>query len=74
MSFETLAAAKPVVATGAASSVLTQSATLNGTVDPNGSDTTYYFEYGTTTAYGRRTATEDAGSSTSAASSAGSSV
>ncbi len=65
VSFATLAAAKPVVATGAASSVLTQSATLNGTVDPNGSDTLYYFEYGTTMAYGRRTPTEDAGSSTS---------
>ena len=66
VSFATLAAAPPAVTTGTASNLLTTTATLNGTVDPNGSDTTYYFEYGTTMAYGKRTPTEDAGSSTTA--------
>jgi multidrug resistance efflux pump len=67
VSFATLVAARPSVTTGSASSELTQTATLSGTVDPNGSDTTYYFEYGTTMAYGKRTAAEDAGSATDAA-------
>ena len=58
-SFTTLAVAKPTVTTGTASSVLTQTATLNGTVNPNGSDTTYYFEYGTTSAYGSRTSSPE---------------
>jgi multidrug efflux pump subunit AcrA (membrane-fusion protein) len=66
VSFATLAAARPAVTTGTASNLLTETATLNGTIDPNGSDTTYYFEYGTTMAYGKRTPTEDAGSSTTA--------
>lgn len=30
------------------------SATLNGTINPEGSTTTYQFEYGTTTAYGTK--------------------
>ena len=38
----------PTVATGSASTVSAGSATLNGTVNPNGASTTYYFEYGTT--------------------------
>jgi hypothetical protein len=42
----------PAVTTAAATSVTETSATLNGTVDPNGSPTTYHFEYGTTAAYG----------------------
>ncbi|HSR94068.1 MAG TPA: PKD domain-containing protein [Solirubrobacterales bacterium] len=42
----------PVVSTGDASGVDTAAATLNGSVDPGGRDTTYRFEYGTTTAYG----------------------
>ena len=36
-------------------------ATLNGTVDPNGRATTWYFEYGTSTSYGTKTAVKDAG-------------
>ncbi len=32
--------------------VASSSATLQATVDPNGGDTHYYFQYGTTTAYG----------------------
>ncbi len=41
--------ASPTVTTGNATSVTTNSATLNGTVNPNGTSTTYQFEYGTTT-------------------------
>jgi hypothetical protein len=59
--------AAPAAVTGAATSVTTTSATLNGTVDPNGRATTWYFEYGTSTSYGTRTAAKDAGSGGSAA-------
>ncbi|MCP4352756.1 MAG: hypothetical protein GY795_45460 [Desulfobacterales bacterium] len=38
------------------------SATLNGAINPNGLPTIYYFEYGTTTAYGLTTPKADAGS------------
>jgi hypothetical protein len=55
----------PVAATGGASSIGPTNATLNGTVDPNGRDTTYYFEYGTTSSYGTKTSSKGAGSSTS---------
>ena len=66
VSFETITAARPTVTTGSASSVLTTSATLNGTVNPNGSDTHYRFEYGTTSSYGSSTPSQDAGSASSA--------
>lgn len=36
-------------------------ATLNGSVNPNGIEATYHFEYGTTTAYGLTTYPGDAG-------------
>jgi hypothetical protein len=42
----------PVAVTDPATNIGATSATLNGTVNPNGSATTYLFEYGTTTAYG----------------------
>ncbi len=42
----------PVAQTLAVSEVTPTKATLNGTVNPEGSATKYYFEYGTTTAYG----------------------
>jgi hypothetical protein len=42
----------PSVTTSAASAVITTTATLNGTVNPNGASTTAQFEYGLTTAYG----------------------
>lgn len=35
--------------------MLVQSARISATVDPNGSATTYYFQYGTSTAYGQTT-------------------
>jgi phosphodiesterase/alkaline phosphatase D-like protein len=56
----------PVAVTGAASDVTVSSATLSGTVDPNGRSTTWYFEYGTSTAYGSKTPARSAGSGTAA--------
>ena len=56
----------PDVTTGVASSITASAATLNGTVDPNSRDTTFYFEYGTSTSYGTKTATKSAGSATTA--------
>jgi hypothetical protein len=38
--------------------------TLKAALSPNGSDTTYVFDYGTTTAYGSTTPSQDAGSGT----------
>ena len=60
--FTTLAV--PGVVTGSASSVSVNSATLNGTVDPNGRATTWWFEYGTSTSYGSKTAAKNAGNGT----------
>ena len=57
--------AAPQVVTGSASSVTSSSATLNGTVNPSGRATTWFFDYGTTTGYGNKTSTKDAGSGTS---------
>jgi hypothetical protein len=45
-----------VVTTTAATNVTSSSATLNGTVNPNGLTTAIHFEYGTTTNYGSTTA------------------
>jgi hypothetical protein len=59
-----VAAARPAVTTGAASSVAQQTATVNGTVDPNGGATTYYFQYGTTRVYGGTTPEAGAGAGT----------
>lgn len=42
----------PATTTDAPTSVTAYEATLNGSVNPNGWDTTYQFEYGTTEAYG----------------------
>jgi hypothetical protein len=46
------AAEKPVVTTGAASNIEPTTVVLNGTVTPKGANTTYYFQYGTTSLYG----------------------
>ena len=54
----------PAATTGAASGVTRSAATLNGTADPNGTSTTWYFDYGTTTAYGLQSAGGDAGPGT----------
>jgi hypothetical protein len=55
------------VTTGPASDVTQTSATLTGTVNPNGSATTFFFQYGTSSAYYRRsiTAYQSGGSDTS---------
>jgi hypothetical protein len=58
------AASAPAIATGRAQSVSYASATLTGTVNPHGEDTTYFFQYGPTRAYGSQTALADAGSGT----------
>jgi len=50
--FTTLSIPAPAVATGASEGVGVGSATLTGTVDPHGWDTTYLFQYGTSTTYG----------------------
>lgn len=50
--------ATPTITTGSASSIGETTATLNGVVNPNTHSTTYYFEYGLTTAYGSTTATQ----------------
>jgi hypothetical protein len=57
----------PVAAasTSGATNVTDTSATLNGTVNPNGSSTTVYFQYGTTTAYGSQTPNQTFTGSTS---------
>jgi hypothetical protein len=51
----------PAVTTGAAGNVTRSSAVVNGTVNPERVGTSYHFEYGTTTAYGASTATNDTG-------------
>ena len=56
------AAAPPVVTTGAPSNVAADSVIVGGKVDPNGVETTYYFEYGPTTLYGAQSAPTSAGS------------
>jgi len=62
-SFTTLS--KPGASTNAASSVMEEQTTLNGTVNPKGSSTKYYFQYGETTSYGKTTSEGSAGSGTS---------
>src|SRR5262249_13062809 len=52
----------PTVVTRSATGVAWKSATFNGTVTPNGSGTTAWFEYGTTTSYGSKTAGVNLGS------------
>src|SRR5206468_9400372 len=50
----------PAVTTGPVQNVGTSSATLTGSVDPRNHSTSWYFEYGTSTTYGTRTATQTA--------------
>jgi len=61
------AAGPPAATTGTATSVGQSTATVTGTVDPNGMATTYHVEYGTSTSYGVQTGEQDAGSGTGAA-------
>ena len=59
-------ASPPVVVTSPATGVGPTSATLGGTVNPNGEPTTWFVEYGTATSDGSKSATADAGSGTAA--------
>ena len=52
--------------TNSATNVTLTSATLNGTVNPNGLETTYYFEWGLADSYGNTTNSHSVGSGTSA--------
>ena len=56
--------AAPTVTILEASAVASNSATLNGTVNPNGLATTAQFEWGTTTNYGNTTTLQTVGSGT----------
>ena len=57
---------QPTVTTELASAVTTNSATLNGTVNPNGLFTLAWFQWGTTTNYGNITGVASLGSASSA--------
>jgi formylglycine-generating enzyme required for sulfatase activity len=56
----------PTVMTLSATAIAAPSATLNGTVNPNGSPTTAWFQWGATTNYGNLTSTTALGSGTTA--------
>ncbi len=51
----------PTASTGAVTAASETGATLNGTVNPKGKATSFYFEYGTSTSYGQSTPEESAG-------------
>jgi hypothetical protein len=55
----------PNASTGGTSQLSYSSAMLNATVNPHGSETTYYFQYGPTTAYGAQTTTASVGTGAS---------
>jgi hypothetical protein len=55
------AAEKPVVTTGAAANIEPTTVVLNGTVNPKGAETTYFFQYGTTSLFGLTTPATSAG-------------
>jgi hypothetical protein len=63
-SFTTGGAEAPLAETGSATARTETGATLNGVVNPNDAETKYYFEYGTTISYGKKTAEASAGSGT----------
>jgi hypothetical protein len=54
----------PSVYTGGSAGMSTTTATLKGGVIPHGVETGYFFQYGTTTAYGAQTPTAPAGNGT----------
>ncbi len=60
----TMKPAPPDVTTAPASTVTETSATLNGTVNPNGLETTYFFEYGPAESYGTKTPEVNMGTGT----------
>jgi phosphodiesterase/alkaline phosphatase D-like protein len=60
------AGASPTVSTGAATSIKDSSAVLTGSVNPQGSSTTYFFQYGLTSTYSATTKPHPAGAGTKA--------
>ena len=66
MTFVTPAITTPVVTTGSASNIGPASATISGSVNPDGSATGAFFQYGMTTSYGMTTPAQSVGSGTSA--------
>src|SRR5437764_14970525 len=58
------ALSKPTVNTGVARSVTFDSAVISGSVNPNGSETYYYVQYGPTRAYGAQSAITRLGAGT----------
>ena len=65
LTFTTTNPRPPQISAQRASDIRIETATVGATLDPRGSETTYYFEYGTNTRYGARTPdqtlAEDAG-------------
>jgi plastocyanin len=55
---------EPTATTEAATQLTEHEATLNGTVNPNGKATEYFFKWGTTEAYGEKTSLKPAGAGT----------
>jgi hypothetical protein len=60
-----LAAGSPVVETKPATAIAKTTVTLNGNVNPNGAETKYHFQYGTTGLFGKNTAEYTLGAGTS---------
>jgi len=56
----------PTATTGDATGLSSSGATLNGSLDAGGAETSYRFEYGTTPAYGQTTPTASAGAGSGA--------
>ncbi len=59
-----LAASSPTVSTGPAKSVSNTAESLTGTINPNGNQTGYVFQYGLTNAYGLGSSSHSAGGGT----------
>jgi len=59
---------KPSISVCSPTSVASDSAVLNGIINPKGIDTTYYFQYGTSTSYGSTTSSTTLGAGTIATS------
>lgn len=66
------AALAPAAVTGTTTGVTATSAVVEGAVNPEGQATTYWFEYGPTSAYGAQTAPRSTGSGTAVQSAAAS--
>lgn len=62
--FTTLNIPPPLATTGSATGISSTGATVEGTVNPEGQPTTYFFNYGLTSSYGAKTAEVSAGNGT----------